>query len=131
MAILAQISMDCERLLARCFENYYSLSESAASGVLEGGQAATQIPAPALKPAVNLCSMLPPLPSALISCSWPVNWPYFANHFQAHRPRSAFMKYKEQAFEGMVEQSELCCLLTSGHVPRSTSGCMTLVPPAA
>ena len=59
VAILAQISMDCERLLARCFENYYSLSETAASGVLEGGQAATQIPAPALKPAVNLCSALP------------------------------------------------------------------------
>lgn len=56
VAILAQISMDCERLLARCFENYYSLSESASSGILEGGQAATQIPAPALKPAVQLCS---------------------------------------------------------------------------
>lgn len=51
--------MDCERLLARCFENYYSLSETAASGVLEGGQATTQIPAPALKPAVQLCSKLP------------------------------------------------------------------------
>lgn len=48
--------MDCERLLARCFENYYSLSETAASGILEGGQATTQIPAPALKPAVQLCS---------------------------------------------------------------------------
>ena len=56
VAILAQIAMDCERLLARCFENYYSLSETAASGILEGGQATTVIPAPALKPAVQLCS---------------------------------------------------------------------------
>lgn len=53
---MAQIALDCERLLARCFENYYSLSESAASGILEGGQATTVIPAPALKPAVQLCS---------------------------------------------------------------------------
>ena len=56
VAIMAQIAMDCERLLARCFENYYSLSETAASGILEGGQATTVIPAPALKPAVQLCS---------------------------------------------------------------------------
>lgn len=56
IAMLAQISMDCERLLARCFESYYALSETAAAGILEGGQATTDIPAPALKPAIHLCS---------------------------------------------------------------------------
>ena len=58
VAILAQIAMDCERLLARCFESYYALSESSASGILEGGQASSEIPAPALRPAVQLCSKI-------------------------------------------------------------------------
>lgn len=58
--MLAQIAIDCERLLARCFESYYALSESSPSGILEGGQASTEIPAPALRPAVQLSSA--PLP---------------------------------------------------------------------
>ena len=58
VAILAQIAMDCERLLARCFESYYALSESSASGILEGGQGSSEIPAPALKPAVQICSKI-------------------------------------------------------------------------
>ena len=55
-AMLGRIEMACERLLARCFEAYYSLSESAPSGILDSGQATTDIPAPALLPAVQLSS---------------------------------------------------------------------------
>lgn len=55
-ALLTQLSMDCERLLARAFESYHSLSESSPTGILEGGQAGTEVPPPALKPAVQLCS---------------------------------------------------------------------------
>lgn len=47
-----------ESLLARCFENYYSLQENAPSGLLDGGVAAAEQPAPALQPAVELCNIL-------------------------------------------------------------------------
>lgn len=47
-----------ESLVARCFENYYSLQENAPSGLLDGGVAAAEQPAPALQPAVELCNIL-------------------------------------------------------------------------
>lgn len=47
-----------EALLARVFENYYSLQESAPNGILEGSVAASEQPAPALAPAVELCNIL-------------------------------------------------------------------------
>ena len=62
VAVLAKVAMDCELLLSRCFENYHSLSETSISGILEGGQATTVIPAPALQPAVKLCSTAHPWP---------------------------------------------------------------------
>lgn len=62
VAVLAKVAMDCELLLSRCFENYHSLSETSISGILEGGQATTVIPAPALQPAVKLCSTSHPCP---------------------------------------------------------------------
>ena len=58
-AILKKIEEDCEDLLARCFENYYALSEGAPGGILEGGVAAAQSPAPALAPAVELAGEAP------------------------------------------------------------------------
>lgn len=75
--MLAQIQMDCERLLARCFESYYALSESASSGILEGGQASTEVPAPAFRPAVRLCSESPPLlstPHPWEAIGYPGQW---------------------------------------------------------
>lgn len=54
-AILSRIEDACEELLALVFENYYSLCEKAQSGILDGGVAAPDSPAPVLKPAVNLC----------------------------------------------------------------------------
>ena len=58
LALLAALEQACEALLARCFENYAQLAEAAPSGVLEGGQAAPELPAPALLPAVELCNIL-------------------------------------------------------------------------
>ena len=58
LALLAALEQACEALLARCFENYAALAEAAPSGVLEGGQAAPELPAPALLPAVELCNIL-------------------------------------------------------------------------
>lgn len=57
-AILSRIENATEALLARCFENYYSLQESAPTGLLDGGVAAAEQPAPALLPAVELCNIL-------------------------------------------------------------------------
>lgn len=54
VAILRGLEEDCEELLARCFENYYALSENANGGILDGGVAAAESPAPALLPAVEL-----------------------------------------------------------------------------
>ena len=58
MAILSRVENATESLLARCFENYYSLQENAPSGLLDGGVAAAEQPAPALQPAVELCNIL-------------------------------------------------------------------------
>ena len=58
VAILSRIENATESLLARCFENYYSLQESAPTGLLDGGVAAAEQPAPALLPAVELCNIL-------------------------------------------------------------------------
>ncbi|KAK9839863.1 hypothetical protein WJX81_007158 [Elliptochloris bilobata] len=58
LALLAALEQACEALLARCFENYAQLAEGAPSGILEGGQAAPELPAPALLPAVELCNIL-------------------------------------------------------------------------
>ena len=58
VAILSRVENATESLLARCFENYYSLQENAPSGLLDGGVAAAEQPAPALQPAVELCNIL-------------------------------------------------------------------------
>jgi len=58
VAILSRVENATEALLARCFENYYSLQENAPSGLLDGGVAAAEQPAPALLPAVELCNIL-------------------------------------------------------------------------
>lgn len=58
MAILSRVENATESLLARCFENYYSLQENAPSGLLDGGVAAAEQPAPALQPGVELCNIL-------------------------------------------------------------------------
>ena len=58
MAILSRVENATEALLARCFENYYSLQENAPGGLLDGGVAAAEQPAPALLPAVELCNIL-------------------------------------------------------------------------
>ena len=68
VAILSRIEDACEELLALVFENYYSLCEKAQSGILDGGVAAPDSPAPVLKPAVNLCRA-PPLPVWLASAA--------------------------------------------------------------
>ncbi len=58
VAILSRVENATEALLARCFENYYSLQETAPTGLLDGGVAAAEQPAPALLPAVELCNIL-------------------------------------------------------------------------
>ena len=58
VAILSRVENATESLLARCFENYYSLQENAPNGLLDGGVAAAEQPAPALQPAVELCNIL-------------------------------------------------------------------------
>lgn len=58
VAILSRVENAAEALLARCFENYYSLQETAPTGLLDGGVAAAEQPAPALLPAVELCNIL-------------------------------------------------------------------------
>ncbi len=54
--MLERIQVACEDLLARCLENYYSLSETAPSGIAENGMDTSEQPAPALMEAVLLCS---------------------------------------------------------------------------
>lgn len=56
VALLGRIEVACEDLLARCLENYYSLSETSPTGIADGGVSASEQPAPALMPAVKLCS---------------------------------------------------------------------------
>ena len=58
LALLNRIENATEALLARCFENYYSLQEDTPTGLLDGGSAAGEQPAPALLPAVELCNIL-------------------------------------------------------------------------
>ena len=58
VALLGRIEVACEDLLARCLENYHSLSEASPSGIAEGGVSASEQPAPALLPAVQLASAL-------------------------------------------------------------------------
>ncbi|CAL8462927.1 g2461 [Coccomyxa elongata] len=53
--LLERIQVACEDLLARCLENYYSLSENAPSGISENGMDTSEQPAPALMEAVLLC----------------------------------------------------------------------------
>jgi hypothetical protein len=54
LALLDRIEVACEELLARCFESYYSLMETAPNGIAEGGVIPPEQPAPALLPAVEL-----------------------------------------------------------------------------
>ena len=54
--MLGRIEIACEDLLARCMENYYSLSENSPSGIAENGMDTSEQPAPALVEAVLLCS---------------------------------------------------------------------------
>lgn len=49
---------EVEQILSQVFENYKSLDESSASGMMEIFGPATGIPAPALTPAVKLYSLL-------------------------------------------------------------------------
>ena len=54
-ALLGRIEVAAEDLLARCLESYSSLAEGAPSGIAENGAPASEQPAPALLPAVELC----------------------------------------------------------------------------
>ena len=51
-------AMSCQEatrsMLARCFQKYYALSDSAPTGILEGDVANPESPAPVLKHAVEL-----------------------------------------------------------------------------
>ena len=58
LALLSRIENATEALLGRCFENYYSLQENSPTGLVDGGSAASEQPAPALLPAVELCNIL-------------------------------------------------------------------------
>lgn len=64
LPLLQRVEIACEDLLARCMENYYSLSETAPSGIAENGMATQDQPAPALVEAVLLCSEIPLLPDS-------------------------------------------------------------------
>ena len=54
--LLERIELACEEQLAATFENYSSLSEDSPSGLAENGAPTPEQPAPALRPAVGLCS---------------------------------------------------------------------------
>ncbi|CAK0784807.1 hypothetical protein CVIRNUC_008011 [Coccomyxa viridis] len=56
--LLESIELACEEQLAVTFENYYSLTESAPSGLADNGAPSPEQPAPALRPAVGLCRVL-------------------------------------------------------------------------
>ena len=56
MKLLERIELACEEQLAVTFENYYSLTESAPYGLADNGAPSPEQPAPALRPAVGLCS---------------------------------------------------------------------------
>lgn len=68
LPLLQRVEIACEDLLARCMENYYSLSENAPSGIAENGMDTSEQPAPALVEAVLLCSKCPFLPPLLAYC---------------------------------------------------------------
>ena len=62
--LLERLELACEEQLAATFENYCSLAEDSPSGLAENGAPTPEQPAPALRPAVGLCSELQPfLPS--------------------------------------------------------------------
>ena len=63
MKLLERIELACEEQLAVTFENYSSLAESAPYGLADNGAPSPEQPAPALRPAVGLCSerLWPPL----------------------------------------------------------------------
>lgn len=54
VALLKSIVEAAIGVLARCFEKYYAVSDTAASGILDGNVAATESPAPILHQAVLL-----------------------------------------------------------------------------
>ena len=54
--LLERLELACEEQLAAAFENYCSLAEDAPSGLAENGAPTPEQPAPALRPAVGLCS---------------------------------------------------------------------------
>ena len=54
IALLKAIEEAVIAMLARCFEEYYAVSEDAATGILDGNVAATESPAPVLHHAVLL-----------------------------------------------------------------------------
>ena len=56
MKLLERIELACEEQLALTFENYSSLAESAPYGLADNGAPSHEQPAPALRPAVGLCS---------------------------------------------------------------------------
>ena len=67
MKLLERIELACEEQLAVLFESYSSLAESAPYGLADNGAPSPEQPAPALRPAVGLCSeRLQPLFSLLM-----------------------------------------------------------------
>ena len=54
IALLKAIEEAVIAMLARCFEEFYAVSEDAATGILDGNVAATESPAPVLHHAVLL-----------------------------------------------------------------------------
>lgn len=58
--LLERIELACEEQLAATFESYYSLAESAPHGLADNGDHTPEQPAPALRPAVGLCSKIFP-----------------------------------------------------------------------
>ena len=56
--ILGEIKDQTEQILALVFENYKSLDESSASGIIDAFRPATGLAAPVLEPAVKLYTLL-------------------------------------------------------------------------
>lgn len=69
--LLERIELACEEQLAATFENYCSLAEDSPSGLAENGAPTPEQPAPALRPAVGLCSKLC-LPLMLLEWVYPL-----------------------------------------------------------
>lgn len=57
--LLERIELACEEQLAATFESYYALAEGAPHGLADNGAPSPEQPAPALRPAVGLCSAHP------------------------------------------------------------------------